>query len=137
TGNYNNASGTVEDAITNNNNSVTISITGYSVTYDGKAHTATGTATGAGGVDLSNFLILTGTTHTDAGTYVDTWTFHDQNGNYADASGTVNDSIARANAIISVAGFSGTYDGKDHGATGSATGVGGTDLSAQLNLGAT
>ena len=44
-------------------------------------------------------LDLTGTTHTNAGDYPsDTWTFTDATGNYNDASGTVSDSIAKADA---------------------------------------
>src|SRR5207247_2152569 len=49
--NYNDASGTIHDAITKAN--ATIVVTPYSVTYDGNAHTATGTATGVGSADLS------------------------------------------------------------------------------------
>ena len=40
-------------------------------------------------------------------------------------------------ATVTVSGYSGVYDGAAHGATGTATGVGGVDLSAGLNLGAT
>lgn len=134
-GNYNDSAGTVNDAIAMAN--AAISVSGYSVTFDGKSHTATGTATGVGGVDLGADLTLSGTTHTNAGTYADTWTFHDATGNYADASGTVNDSIGKANATINVSGFSGTYDGASHGATGTATGVGGANLAGQLILGGT
>ena len=46
-----------------------IVITPYSVNFDGIAHTATGTATGLGGVNLSSDLILSGTTHTQVGAY--------------------------------------------------------------------
>src|SRR5262249_46519143 len=127
----------VQDIITSGTTAITISVTGYSVTYDGKSHTATGTATSAEGVDLSGLLVFAGTTHTDAGTYLDTWTFHDPGGIFADQSGTINDIILKANAAITVTGFSGTYDGAAHGATGTATGVGGSDLNARLNLGAT
>ncbi len=73
--------------------SATISVPGYSVTYDGSPHTATGTATGTQGIDLSADLTFTGTTHTNAGSYNDTWTFHDPTGNYQDASGTVTDLV--------------------------------------------
>ena len=66
TGNYNNASGTVDDNIAKAN--ATIVVTPYSVTYDGNPHTATGTATGVNGESLSG-LDLSGTTHTNAGTY--------------------------------------------------------------------
>ena len=47
------------------------------MTYDGNAHTATGQAIGAKGEILSG-LDLSGTTHTNAGTYAtDPWTFTD------------------------------------------------------------
>ncbi len=76
-----------------------ISVTPYSVTYDGNAHTATGTATGVESptpANLTSLLTLTGTTHTSAGTYNgDAWSFAG-NGNYNATSGTVNDSIAKA-----------------------------------------
>jgi hypothetical protein len=84
-----------------------INVTAYNVTYDGTAHTASGTATGAGGVVLpSSDLNLTGTTHTAAGTYAnDGWTFTDPNGNYASTSGTITDVIRQATAMISVTAY--------------------------------
>ena len=106
----------------------TIVVTGYSVTYDGTAHTAIGTATGIGGVPLAG-LDVSGTTHTNAGTYSgDTWSFTDSTGNYNDASGTFTDVISKANATVVVTGYSVTYDGTAHSATGSATGIGGATL---------
>src|SRR5258705_13405345 len=45
--------------------------------------------------------------------------------------------IAKATATINVDGFTGVYDGNPHGATGTATGVGGANLNASLNLGVT
>jgi trimeric autotransporter adhesin len=44
--------------------------------------------------------------------------------------------INKANANVTVNGYTGTYNGAAHGATGSASGVGGVDLSAGLSLGA-
>jgi Bacterial Ig-like domain (group 3)/IPT/TIG domain len=70
----------------------TIVVNHYTVTYDGNAHTATGTATGVNGETLSG-LNLSGTTHIKVGTYSDTWTFTDTTGNYNNASGTVTDTI--------------------------------------------
>src|SRR5262249_36504282 len=55
----------------------TISVTPYSVTYDGNSHTATGLATGVNNEDLGAQLTLSGTTHTNAASYTDTWTFTD------------------------------------------------------------
>jgi hypothetical protein len=133
TGNYNGASGTVDDKISKAD--ATIVVTPYDVTYDGNAHTATGSAKGVKGEDLSG-LDLSGTTHTDAGTYnSDPWTFTDVTGNYNDASGTVDDNIDKADALVTVSGYTGVYDVVAHGASGSATGVGGVDLSGSLNLG--
>jgi hypothetical protein len=43
----------------------------------------------------------------------------------------------KASGTISIAGFEGAYDGVAHGASGTATGVHGEDLSSLLNLGAT
>ena len=85
TGNYNPAAGTVDDSIAKAEPSCTV--TGYSVTYDASAHTASGSCTGVGGVVLAG-LDLSGTTHTNAGPYAaDTWSFTDVTGNYLDAAG--------------------------------------------------
>jgi hypothetical protein len=74
----------------------TIAVTGYSVTYDASPHSATGTATGAFGEDLSADLDLSATTHTAVGSYTDPWTFTDSTGNYNDDAGTVDSEITPA-----------------------------------------
>jgi Bacterial Ig-like domain (group 3) len=79
----------------------TIVVSGYDVTFDGAPHTATGTAKGVLDEDLAG-LDLSGTTHTNAGTYSDTWTFTDTTGNYVDASGSVTDKIAKAPSTTTV-----------------------------------
>jgi LPXTG-site transpeptidase (sortase) family protein len=127
TGNYNNANGTVDNVI--NRANATIVVTPYNVTYDALPHTATGSATGVLGEALSG-LDLSGTTHTNAGTYNgDPWTFTDVTGNYNNANGTVDNVINRANATIVVTPYNVTYDALPHTATGSATGVLGEALS--------
>jgi hypothetical protein len=82
-----------------------IVVTPYSVTYSGTAHTATGTATGVESptpVDLSSLLDLSGTTHTNAGSYAtDPWTFAG-NTNYNATSGTVSDNIAKADTTATI-----------------------------------
>ena len=76
-------------------------VTPYNVTYDGNAHTATGTATGVGELDLSGSLTLSGTTHTNAGDYpADPWTFTNPRELHTTANGTVHDIIAKANATL-------------------------------------
>lgn len=117
------------------------SITGYNVNYDGAAHTATGSCTGvAGASNILSGLNLSGTTHTDAGSYpTDPWTFTDVTGNYNNTSGTVADNINKAAAdCSSITGFSGNYNGSSHGATGTCTGVdaGGAATGGSLSLGA-
>ena len=98
--------------------------TSATTTYNSHTHTAIGVATGIGAVNLSADLTLTGTTHTNAGTYDgDMWSFHDASGNYKDASGRVDDSIARADATFAITPYSVTYDGRAHTATGSAIGI--------------
>jgi hypothetical protein len=133
TGNYKNASGTISDGIAKA--VATITVSPYSVTYDGAAHSATGTAVGVLGESLSG-LNLSGTTHTNAGTYSDRWTFTDVTGNYKNASKAILDRIAKAVATITVSPYSVTYDGAAHSATGTAVGVLGESLSG-LNLSGT
>jgi hypothetical protein len=136
-GNYAPANGTVSDKI--NPATATINVTPYTVTYDGNPHTATATATGVGSVSLSvSDFTLTGTAHTNAGTYSsDAWSFADPNGNYAPANGAVSDKINPAAATINVTPYTVTFDGNPHTATGSAMGVGGANLNADLALSGT
>jgi hypothetical protein len=114
-----------------------ISVTPYSVTYDGNAHTATGTTKGVLNENLSG-LNLSGTTHTNAGTYNgDSWTFTDSTGNYNDASGTVNDQIAQAGSTTTVTVSNATYDGQPHGSTAAVTGAGGLNQSLTVTYSGT
>ncbi len=106
-----------------------VSVTPYTVTYDGGAHTATGTAKGVQGETLAG-LNLTGTTHANAGTYNDPWTFTDVTGDYRNAAGDVTDSIAKATATIALAPLTQTYDGTPRAVTATTTPAGlGVDLS--------
>jgi hypothetical protein len=103
--------------------------------YDATTHAGgSGTVTGAGTITGSTTLTYTGD-QVNAGTYYVT-------AHYAgDANHTPSDGAAvaivinKANATVSVSGYTGVYDGQAHGATGSAKGVGGAVLSG-LNLGA-
>ena len=113
--------------LTINRAAATIAVTPYSVTYDGKAHTAAGTATGAFGEDLSADLALSGTTHANAGSTTDTWTFTDATGNYNNASDTVLDSIGQGTAEAQTAlyGLSqADYHGITTGSNGYSAGPG-------------
>ncbi len=131
--NYNDQSGSA--AIVINKADALVTVTGYTGIYDATAHGATGTATGVGGVDVSAGLNL-GVTFTDVPGGTANWAFTGGT-NYNDQSGLVSIVINKADALVSVNGYTGTYDAAAHGATGTATGVGGVDLGAGLNLGAT
>ncbi len=117
-------------SLTVNKANATIKVTPYSVTYDGDPHTATGTRYRRPGRVPGSASTSSGTTHTNAGTYNgDPWTFTDVTGNYNDDSGTVNDSIAKADATINVTRLQRHLRRRPaHGATGTATGVKGEDL---------
>ena len=112
-----------------------VSVVPYSVSYDGNNHAAAGSATGVFGETLTG-LDVSATTHANAGTYHDGWTFVDASGNYQTATGTVTDLIGQASATLVVSGYSVTYDGTAHTATGTATGVTGAPL-AGLDVSAT
>jgi hypothetical protein len=111
----------------------TVSVSGYTGVYDAAAHGATGTATGVGGVTLAGLDLGASFTNVPGGTA--NWTFTDATGNYNNASGSVPVDISKADATVSVSGYTGVYDAAAHGATGTATGVGGVTL-AGLDLGA-
>src|SRR4029077_957720 len=118
TANYNNTSGTVDDCI--GKADATFTVTAYSVTYNGNPHTATvSTITGVNGETGATVgaVNVTGTTHTNAGTYNnDPWAFTGT-ANYNDQNGTVNDYIGKADATFTVTAYSVTYNGNPHTAT--------------------
>lgn len=134
-GNFEGASATSK--LTVNKATALIVVTPYSSTYTGTAHSATGSATGVAGANLAADVNLSGTTHTNAGTYSDTWTFTDPTGNYANASGTITDTITKASATVNVTPYDVVYNAAAHSATATATGVAGVNLAADVNLNGT
>ncbi len=131
--NYNSATNTV--AIVISKASAVIVVDGYTGVYDGDAHSATGTATGVKGEDLSSLLNL-GASFTDVPGGTADWSFAG-NVNYKYDNGVVSIVISKADASITVHGYTGVYDGNPHGATGQAKGVKGENLSGLLNVGDT
>ena len=125
TGNYADTEGTLVDIISPAE--PLCSVTPYDLTYDTQPHTAEGACLGLDGQPLEG-LDLSGTTHTDAGSYVDEWVFSDPTGNYSDMNGSVTDHIARAEATCMVTGYTLEYDRQAHTASGSCTGVAGEEL---------
>ena len=113
----------------------TIQVSGFTTPYDGTAHGATGTATGADGEDLSSLLTL-GDSFTNAPGGTAHWSFAG-NANYHSAAGAAAIVIEPVSATINVTGASGVYDGTARGASGTAVGVLGENLAGHLDLGAT
>ena len=113
-----------------------ITVNGYSGVYDGHPHGASGSATGLTAAEDLTSLLTFGETFTDAPGGTAHWTFAGD-GNYARAIGDAPITISQAMLQISVAGFTGPYDGQPHGASGGATGLTGEDLRSLLDLGAT
>jgi hypothetical protein len=110
-------------------------VTGYSTTYDGGAHAATGSCVGVSGEGLSG-LDLSGTTHTNAGDYPnDPWTFTDGTGNYNNTSGAVHDRIGKAASTVVVScPASVAYTGAAQTpCTASVTGAGGLNQSLAVS----
>jgi hypothetical protein len=107
-----------------------------SKTYDGSAQSVTVDTTPANLSGLSISYSQNGTpiaNPTNAGTYDVVATLDNPNYQASQLTGTL--VIDKAEATIKVNGYTGTYDGDAHGATGTATGVKGEDLSSLLDLG--
>ena len=130
--------GSASATITINKATANITVSGYTGVYDGDAHGATGSVTGVdvGGAAPGGSLNL-GATFISVPGGTAHWIFSGGT-NYNDASGDVAIVINKANAVVTVSGYSGTYDAAAHGSAGSVVGVIG-DLSAagsSLSLGA-
>ncbi|PWB68974.1 MAG: hypothetical protein C3F07_20770 [Anaerolineales bacterium] len=129
--NYEAASGTVDDNISKASSTVTISCP-VSVVYNGSAQEpCTATVTGAGG--LNQAVAVTYSNNTNAGTATASASYAGD-GNHDASSNSTTFEITKAEAVCTVTGYTGVYDGNPHGASGSCTGVMGETL-AGLDLG--
>ena len=131
--NYANQNGNVDD-IVEKAFATCSSIKDWSGTYDAKPHgVPPETCYGVKGEDLGSD-ITGGASYTDMGSYTINWSFNDSN--YEKDYGTVDIEIDPAEAdCSSIEGWSGTYDGNPHGASGTCYGIGGVDLSSKVDLG--
>jgi hypothetical protein len=125
--NYNDiASTTITDII--DKAAATITVTPYSVTYDGNGHAATYAITGVNGETGATVgSVALSTTHINAGTYAsDSWSFAGTANYHSIASTTVTDIINKANATFTVTPYNLTYNGGAHtAAVSTITGVNG------------
>ena len=136
--NYNDASGSVPIEINKAPSTTAVTVAGGAIfTYDGNAHPAIVSVTGAGGLNLAPAPVYS-CGHVPANVADSGCTAsytYPGDANHEGSSGSVTYTINKANATINVVGWTGTYDGAAHGAGGTATGVGGANLSGSLNLG--
>jgi len=96
-----------------------LSVTCTEVTFDGAAHSCTGTATGVGGATVSGTFSCVPGSETNAGSYPETCTFTSTNSNYASggtASGTLKIDVASQSPSVSCPAPL-TYDGNAHSCT--------------------
>jgi hypothetical protein len=121
---------TIDEQIPN----ATITINPYSGVYDGQAHGLTGTATGSHGEDLSSLLSL-GSTFTNAGHYIVTWTFAG-NANYAASSGTSTVDITPATLTVTANALTKVYGSADPALTFTVSGLQSTDTASTVLSGA-
>ena len=93
-----------------------VTVNGFTGTYNAAAHGATGTVTGvdAGGAASGSSLNL-GASFTNAPGGTANWVFTGGT-NDNDQSGTVAIVINKANAVVTVTGFTGAFDSLPHGA---------------------
>ncbi len=121
--------------------SATVSLSNLSQTYDGTPKSATATTNPAGlsvtitygpASQASHGKNTVASNPVNAGSYAVTATIDDPN-----YTGSASDTLVinKADATVSVSGFTGTYDGSSHGATGTATGAQNEDLSSLFDFG--
>ena len=121
---FNSSSGSVTQTV--NKANATVVVNGYTGVYDGAAHGATGTVVGvAADPTAAGSSLNLGASFTNVPGGTANWTFTGGT-NYNDQSGTAAIVINKADATVTVTGYTGIYDGAAHGATGTATGVGRT-----------
>ena len=110
----------------------TIVLSDLQHTYDGKAKSASATTSNPSGLSVDITYNGLSTAPSNTGDYDVVATVNEANYR-GSANGTLK--IDKADAVINVGGFDGTYDGDAHGASGTATGVDGANLSSLLALG--
>jgi hypothetical protein len=135
-GNYNLTYVGANLTITKASSSVVVTFETGPYTYRGSAFTATANVTGAGGFNQSVGVVYSGdcVNVTSSNGCTATATFAGD-ANHNGSSDTKSITINKADANVTVNEYTGTYDGNPHGATGTATGIGGTPLTG-LTLGA-
>jgi hypothetical protein len=133
--NYDNASGSGSILI-NKANSTTVVSGNFTFTYDGNAHSATVSVTGAGGLSLTPDPVYScghaPINVADSGCTASYNFAGDDNHNPSSDSKTY--TIAKATPLVTVSGGPFTFDGNSHGATVAVRGIGGAVVSGSASV---
>jgi len=132
--NHEGSSGNGSFTITQASSTTTVTCTGSPV-YTGSPITPCSVAVTGANLSLTPAPVYANNANAGTNTASASYTFAGD-ANHTGSSDSKNFSIAKANATVSVSGYTGVYDGNSHGASGTAMGVNGEDLSSLLNLGA-
>ena len=135
--NYNNAQGTGSITINKAASVTTVTVAGgESFTYDGNAHPANVSVTGAGGLNLAPAPVYScGHAPVDVADSGCTASYtYLGDANHLGSSDSKSYTISKATPTLSVNGGTFTYDGATHGATTTVTGVGGAPVSGSTTL---
>jgi len=140
TGNYNNASGTVDDAISQAPSTTTVTVN--NAVYDGSPHGGSAAVTGIGGLNQSLTVNYTGrsatvygpstTPPTDVGDYTASASFGGD-ANHTASSDAKDYSITQGSSVTTVTVSNAVYDGNPHGGTAAVTGDGGLNQSLTVS----
>jgi len=132
--NHDGSTGNANFEITKASSTTTVTCTGSPIYTGAPITPCSVTVTGAN-LNLTPAADYTNNVNAGTNTATASYTFAGD-ANHTGSSDSKNFSIGTATATINVAGYTGAYDGNSHGASGTATGVNGEDLSALLNIGA-
>jgi hypothetical protein len=132
--NHEGSSGNGSFTITQASSTTTVTCTGSPV-YTGSPITPCSVTVTGANLSLTPAPVYSNNVNAGTNTASASYTFAGD-ANHTGSSDSKNFSIAKANATVSVSGYTGVYDGISHRASGTATGVNGEDLSTLLNLGA-
>jgi len=111
-----------------------LSLTCTAITYDGNAHSCTGSATGTTGAAVNGSWSFSPASEINAGSYPVTGTFTSLDTNYAGGTAMGTLVIGPAAASVTVTCPSVVYDGNAHSCTGLAAGVSGAAISGTFTF---
>ena len=134
--NYTNQTGTAPVTITPAATTTTVTFEPGPYPYRGSAYTATATVTAPGFSQAVPVTYSGDCVNVTAANGCAASATFAASGNHGGSTGSASITLGKAVATVTITPYAGPYDGSAHGLQGTATGVGGVNLDASLNLGA-